>query len=98
MRLLQGHSYLPDRHRFTDGMELLFDRKGLDFAATPARPDDPRVVTMSSTLSKLRSLVAANGATLLVVLIPEQGRSVRGAGSQAGGQHRRPDAAAAGTG
>jgi hypothetical protein len=68
----QHEGRVENRYRFPDGTEILFERHALEFAATPAAPDDPRLQPFLQSIIKLRDLAESGDAKFLVMLIPSK--------------------------
>ena len=64
--------YLPDRHRFADGSQILLDRNTIAFAMDDAAPDDARIEELLVSLDKIKKLVVQGVNTLSVVLVPSR--------------------------
>ena len=63
---------LPERYRFPDGSELLFNKKAIEFAMAKAAPNDEAIENLMATLEKMRKVVVQGGSSLSVVLVPSK--------------------------
>lgn len=62
--------YIPDRHRFPDGSEVLLSRGAIKEAMTETSPQDSRIQNVMASMEKFRSVAAHGGSKLLTLLLP----------------------------
>jgi hypothetical protein len=72
LRWIGSHNRTQDGYRFADGIEVLFDRRNIEFAAEAVTANDARIEALLISLEKLRDLVGQHDATLLIMLIPSK--------------------------
>jgi hypothetical protein len=70
--------------RLTNGEEIVFDKKALEFAARAVAADDARINALFTSLAQLRALVLSHQAELVVMLIPSK-EEIYGPGSATDG-------------